>query len=79
MMPILACSTSFLLSLGVLGLLGESLESAASPAQGSATQTVVVARGSRPVPTTCGTPAHPPARLAAAGTTYTVSLTHRQP
>ena len=33
MMPILACSTSFLLSLGVLGLLGESLESAAGPAQ----------------------------------------------
>ena len=32
-MPILACSTSFLLSLGVLGLLGESLESAAGPAQ----------------------------------------------
>ncbi len=32
-MPILACSTSFLLSLGVLGLLSEPLESAASAAQ----------------------------------------------
>ena len=32
-MPILACSTSFLLSLGVLGLLGESLENAAGPAR----------------------------------------------
>ena len=31
-MPILACSTSFLLSLGVLGLLGESLENNAGPA-----------------------------------------------
>ena len=31
-MPILACSTSFLLSLGVLGLLGEWPESAAGPA-----------------------------------------------
>ena len=82
MMPILACSTSFLV--GWACLCSAEFVARAWASEGSATRTAVVARGrtrqgSRPAPITCGTPARSSARLATAGRTYTVTFTHRQP